>query len=102
MRTGKAPVEVTGLASRAAETVREVLGPGTRVLWYGSWVRGTAVPRSDVDLAIVSDHRIPPIVMLRVRERIDDLPTLRKIDLVDVNAVGDGLRERILAEGVAL
>jgi predicted nucleotidyltransferase len=78
------------------------MGPTTRVLWYGSWVRGTAVLRSDVDLAIVGDRRVPPSVMACLRERIDELPTLRKIDLVDTSAVAEAMRQRILSEGVAL
>ena len=96
------PPEVSHLVSRAADAVRELLGPATRVLWYGSWVSGTAVPRSDVDLAVAADRQIPPVLMARLREQIDALPTLRKIDLVDVHQVGDALRERILSEGLVL
>ncbi len=102
MSETQVPAEVSRLATQAAEAVRELMGPTTRVLWYGSWVRGTAVPRSDVDLAIVGDRRVPPALMVRVRARVDDLPTLRKIDLVDVCVVGEAMRERILSEGVAL
>ena len=102
MSTTQVPSEVSHLASQVAGVVREVMGPTTRVLWYGSWVRGTAVLRSDVDLAIVGDRRVPPSVMARLRERIDELPTLRKIDLVDTSAVGEAMGQRILSEGVAL
>jgi predicted nucleotidyltransferase len=96
------PAEVSRLASQVSESVREILGPATRVLWFGSWVRGTAASRSDIDLAIVADRRVPPTVMAQLRERVDDLPTLRKIDLVDALAVSEAMRERILSEGVAL
>lgn len=96
------PSEVSELARRAAGAIRDVLGPSTRVLWYGSWIRGTAVPRSDIDLAVFDDRPIAPATMARVRERVDDLRTLRKIDLVDVHAVGNSMRERILSEGVAV
>ena len=96
------PEEVSRLAAVAARAVRDLTGPTTRVLWYGSWVRGTAVPRSDVDLAIVEDGAVPPLVMARLRERIDEIATLRKIDLVDIHAVGEGMRTRILSEGVVV
>ena len=96
------PAEVSRLAALVAQAVRELTGPSTRVLWYGSWIRGTAVPRSDVDLAVAGDRSIPPVVMARLRERIDELPTPRKIDLVDIHAVGDAMRDRILSEGVAV
>jgi hypothetical protein len=42
------------------------------------------------------------MLMAQLRERIDELPTLRKIDLVDIHAVGDAMRDRILSEGVAV
>jgi predicted nucleotidyltransferase len=96
------PAEVSRLAALVAQVVRELTGPSTRVLWYGSWTRGTAVPRSDVDLAVAGDRSIPPLLMAHLRERIDELPTLRKIDLVDIHAVGDAMRDRILSEGVAV
>ena len=96
------PAEVSRLALRVAESVREMMGPTTRVLWFGSWVRGTAASRSDIDLAIVADRRVPPAVMARLRERVEDLPTLRKIDLVDALGVSEAMKERILSEGVAL
>ena len=102
MTLAQAPPEVSRLAAEVAGIVREVVGPTTVVLWYGSWVRGTAVPRSDVDLAIVGERTVLPIEMARLRERIDELPTLRKIDLVDAHAVGDTMNARILSEGVAL
>lgn len=96
------PEEVSRLAALAAEIVREASGPSSTVLLYGSWARGTAVPRSDVDLAIVGERRVSPVVMALVRERIDGLPTLRKIDLVDIHSVGEAMRERILSEGVSV
>jgi predicted nucleotidyltransferase len=85
-----------------ALAVRELTSGSTEVLLYGSWVRGTAVPRSDVDLAIVGESGTPPLVMAELRERIDALPTLRKFDVVDIHSVGESMRKRILSEGVAV
>ncbi len=69
------PREILRLATRAAALVRSELGPKTRVLLFGSWAKGTAAARSDLDLAISLGRAIDPVSMSRVRERLDELPT---------------------------
>lgn len=45
---------------------------------------------------------VSPERLAELEDDIEALPTLRSIDLVDLRAVGDPLRRRILAEGRAL
>jgi hypothetical protein len=40
--------------------------------------------------------------MARLRDAIDDLPTLLEVDLVDLHVVGRALRDEILEHGVKL
>lgn len=96
------PLSVRDLARRVAQLVREEAGPSTRCLWFGSWVTGTAVPRSDIDIAIDAAAPLSPGLRQRIQDRVDALPTLRTIDLVDLHVVGQRLRRRIAAEGVPL
>ncbi len=96
------PAAVRDLARRVAEVVREEAGPRTRCLWFGSWVTGTAVLRSDVDIAFEADAPLSPHVRRRTQDRVDGLPTLRAIDLVDLHVASERLRRRILEEGVPL
>ena len=46
------PARVREVAQLAASALRTELGEETRVLWFGSWPRGDAGPRSDIDLAV--------------------------------------------------
>ena len=96
------PDQVQSLARAAANQCRETLGRDIRVIWFGSWVKGRAAPRSDIDLAVDAGHAIAPDRMAALRERLDGLPTLRQIDLLDVHAVDNTLKRTIVSEGIAL
>ena len=50
---------VSSLAQQIATKVHEVLGDETRVIWFGSWVKGQARPHSYIDLAIVASTPLP-------------------------------------------
>ncbi|WP_231627293.1 nucleotidyltransferase family protein [Thiohalorhabdus denitrificans] len=90
------------MALLAAAAVREELGPGARVVWFGSWPRGQARPRSDLDLGVERDPAISPGELAKARERLEDLPTLYSVDLVDLGEAGPTLREEVEREGMAL
>lgn len=94
--------QIRSLAEQAASTIRARLGRGTTVLWFGSWVRGTAVPRSDVDLAIDSGAPLSGVERASLDGDIEHLPTLRGIDIVDLRSVAPEFRARVLREGVPL
>lgn len=73
-----------------------------RVLLFGSSARGTAVPRSDLDLALDAGERIRPDVLQRLAFDCEELRTLRKIDLVDLYASDQQVRGAILRAGIEL
>lgn len=97
-----APDRVLEITEEIARRVRGQLGPEARVLWFGSWVSGDAVERSDIDVAFDAGAPLDPVVRARLEESVESIPTLYSIDLVDLRAVGAAFRERILEGGVAL
>lgn len=96
------PPPIGKLAQGIADAARAELGPHTRVIWFGSWIAGTAVPRSDLDIAVDAGGPLPPADLQRLHDLAAALPTLHRIDLLDLNSIGQPLRDAILAEGVAL
>ena len=72
------------------------------ILLFGSWAQSVATPTSDIDIAIYGPERIDSVIMARIREDIEDIPTLRKIDIVDVNASDKNFRERIVNKAVVI
>lgn len=51
----------------------------SEVILFGSWVKGTANERSDIDLAVTGVKDIE-----KLREDIEEIPTLRSFDVVDM------------------
>jgi len=91
--------QVERLAREAAELVRRAFGPTVRVLWFGSWVTGLPAERSDVDLAVDAGRVLSSEEIYKLRNSLESLPTLRRIDLLDLHAVDEKLREEILESG---
>ncbi|MDO4383118.1 MAG: nucleotidyltransferase domain-containing protein [Eubacteriales bacterium] len=63
----------------------------TRVILYGSRAKGTAMERSDIDIAVsgVRDFE-------QLEEQIEDLPTLYSVDLLNM----DTCRNELLMEDI--
>lgn len=51
----------------------------SEVILFGSWVKGTAGKHSDVDIAVKGVKDIEEL-----REDIENIPTLRSFDIVDM------------------
>jgi predicted nucleotidyltransferase len=92
----------TEVAQEVARLARTILGHEVEVLWFGSWPRGRAQPRSDLDIAVSTGQPIPPDQLAALREAVGELPTLYDVDLVDLSAVGRRLKKEILRHGVKL
>jgi len=77
-----------------------VFFPTARIILYGSRARGTNTERSDVDIAIDAGTRQSIHLMAQVREVLEGLNTLNKIDLVDFNGISEQLRQQITQDGI--
>src|ERR1700752_1731694 len=69
-----------------------------RVFFFGSRVIEKGNERSDIDIGIEGPDEIHYEVMARLREEIEDLPTLYKIEIVDFKRVSSDFREVALQQ----
>jgi predicted nucleotidyltransferase len=79
-------IDDTRLASAIDEIVHRIVAAGapTKVVLFGSWARGDARPRSDLDILVVEDRSEAPRYERSARYRLalrDVLPD-RDIDIV--------------------
>lgn len=58
----------------------------TKVILFGSRAKGTALERSDIDIAVCGVEDIE-----KLREELEDIPTLYTIDVVDMDECGNEL-----------
>lgn len=67
--------------------VKKIIGkylPGQRVIYFfGSRTTGRHTGHSDYDFGIDTGSKIPLDIMCRMKEELERLPTLHRIDLVD-------------------
>ena len=67
-----------------------------RVFLFGSRVTGQSRERSDFDIGILGDRPISLHTFYRLEDMFDDIETLYKIDLVDLNRASDTFRTEAL------
>lgn len=75
---------------------------GYSVFLFGSRAAGTARPRSDFDIGVLGDRPLPIGVFSRVADYLEELPTLYRIDWVDLATVSDRVRGEALRRRVPI
>ncbi|MGB3458727.1 MAG: nucleotidyltransferase domain-containing protein [Halobacteriota archaeon] len=76
--------------------------PDARIFLFGSRARGDAEQTSDFDFAIDVGSKIPLDVIARIEGEIEELHTLKSVDIVDLNRVNPAFKTIILKTGVIL
>jgi predicted nucleotidyltransferase len=69
---------------------------GYKVFLYGSRARGNARTTSDFDIGILGDKPLPLVAFYQIEDMLEELPTLYKIDLVDLNRTSPQFKEQAL------
>ncbi|MCJ7586586.1 MAG: nucleotidyltransferase domain-containing protein [Candidatus Aminicenantes bacterium] len=69
-----------------------------KVFFFGSRVRGTNSPLSDIDIGIDGPAPIPGEVRVKIADELDELPTLYSFDVVDFKTVAEDFKRKTLQE----
>ena len=101
-KTHPLPERVYEVAMDAARLARKILGPQVRVIWYGSWIRGNARPRSDIDLAVWPRTPIPSHGMGSLLMSLEDFPALYFVSFVNLKESGADFRKEVFGTGVEI
>ncbi len=75
--------------------VRDILAqhlPGREVWAFGSRVKGTAKPHSDLDLVVMGDVPLGLAVQARLAEAFDESDLPWRVDVVDWATTGEAFR----------
>lgn len=64
-----------------------------KVFVFGSRVTGKGNDRSDIDVGIEGEEEVPLVLMGKIKDEMEDLPTLYKIDAVDFFQLSDKFKE---------
>ncbi len=92
--------EVQGLLEQVVKEMSRLVADGhLRIYLFGSWAQGRALSVSDLDIALDIGMPISVSIMQDISDALEELPTLRKIDVVDLQAVDEEFRNRVLEHG---
>lgn len=87
------------LLEKTKSLVAKYVSPKTDIILFGSWAKKTAHPNSDLDIGLMSDKNIELAVINHIKSELDCLPTLRKIDIIDLMATDEKFRNNVLSYG---
>jgi predicted nucleotidyltransferase len=74
--------------------------PEAHIYLFGSYAHGTAQQGSDIDIAIDTGKRLNLHEWQFLWNLLDALPTIQKIDFIDLNRIPEDMRKAILKEGI--
>ena len=75
---------------------------GHRVILFGSRGRRDHRPRSDFDIGVIGERPLSAREFHRIGDFLEGLPTLYRIDWVDLNRAPEALRAHALRHGEVL
>ena len=93
-------LEQHGLHPRVAERLNETAdwaaARGVDLVVFGSFARGENRPGSDLDLGLLWRQERDAAVAIKIEDQLDQLPTVRRIDVVDFSRVSPDFRKQAL------
>ncbi len=89
-------MKIEEILRQAAAIIRSELKGDCRVFLFGSRAKGMYDEKSDIDIGILSDTRITGKQWVTIQEKLEKIPTLLKIDVVDFNTIDEGYKKSAL------
>lgn len=86
-------MEFKKIISNIAGIVAQELDNSYQLFLFGSRAAGIHEEKSDIDIGILSDKALTGKQILTIQEKLEQIPTLLKIDFVDFNSVGDEFKK---------
>ena len=84
------------IPERVAEIIRKYVDGDPKIFIFGSRANKTSTKRSDYDFGIETGREIPLPALSRIKGEVEQLPTLRTIEIVDFHRVSGVFKSRAL------
>jgi uncharacterized protein len=91
-------MDIEEILRQAALIISKELEGSYRLFLFGSRAKEVSSDKSDIDIGILANTRITGRQMLTIQEKLEQIPTLLKIDVVDFNAVDDEFKKIALKD----
>lgn len=92
------------IAEKDLVEVRQIVlqglqGHRARVYLFGSQVKGDGHVGSDIDVGVLGEQPIPPVVLSEVRDALEESHVPYKVDLVDLSIVDAAFLDAVVRDG---
>ncbi len=94
--------KIQKLLKEIIEILEKHLGKDFTLYIFGSFATGKATFYSDLDLALETKANVSNIELAQIKEDLENIRTLRKIDLIYLNDSPQTLKEVVKKEGVLI
>lgn len=81
-----------GIIKEVVKIIRNNLDNRYKIYLFGSWAAGDAQPTSDLDIGILGPEKVQFNIMVKISKEAEAIPSLRKIDIVDLNSTDEEFR----------
>lgn len=81
----KTDSSVDRILEEVVKIARNNLSTGFRLYLFGSYATGKNTPHSDIDIGLETDQPVSHTEISKIKQQIDDIRTLKKIDFVYLN-----------------
>jgi len=93
-----------GIAEKDLLEVRQIVlkglqGHRARVYLFGSHVQGYTHIGSDIDVGVLGERPIPPVVLSEVRDSLEESHVPYKVDLVDLSLADAAFLDAVVRNG---
>jgi predicted nucleotidyltransferase len=90
-------MEIQQIISQVTLIIRKYLSKDYSIVLFGSFAKGDNLPTSDIDIGVVGTSKVPFPIMAKILREVDDIRTLRSIDVVDLLTLDEPFRANILS-----
>ena len=86
-------MKIEEILKQAGKIISSEIEGNYQLFLFGSRARGINDEKSDIDIGILTDSQISGKKWLSIQEKLEQIPTLLKIDLVDFNSVDEAFKK---------
>lgn len=81
--------DISLIIDKITQIVQEEVSTAFQLYLFGSRANDSPDEKADIDIGILSDSPLTAGQMQSIKERVDEIPTLLKIDFIDFASVSD-------------
>ncbi|MBI2591271.1 MAG: nucleotidyltransferase domain-containing protein [Candidatus Brennerbacteria bacterium] len=89
-------MESNKIIKKTTSVIRRRLSPGYKLFLFGSFAQKKAHQTSDIDIAILGKEKVSRRTMSLILEEVDNISTLRKIEIVDLKTKNKVFKDAVL------